>query len=74
MAFEYAYFFSDFLCIDMSPLLLTVTLRGVSNKHCLLSFFSFMIEKLMHVVSFLYNQWIENLYHENFFKTSRQLV
>ena len=41
MAFVYAYFFSDFLCFDMSLLLLTVTLRGVSNKHCLLSFFSF---------------------------------
>ena len=39
MAFVYAYFFSDFLCFDMSLLLLTVTLRGVSNKHCLLSFF-----------------------------------
>ena len=44
MTFVYAYFFSDFLCFDMSLLLLTVTLRGggVSNKHCLLSFFSFM--------------------------------
>ena len=41
MAFVYAYFFTDFLCFDiMSLLLLTVTLRGVSNKHCLLSFFS----------------------------------
>ena len=39
MAFVYAYFFSDFLCFDMSLLLLTVTLRRVSNKHCLLSFF-----------------------------------
>ena len=39
MAFVYACFFSDFLCFDMSLLLLTVTLRGVSNKHCLLSFF-----------------------------------
>ena len=34
MAFVYAY-----LCFDMSLLLLDVTLRGVSNKHCLLSFF-----------------------------------
>ena len=41
MAFIYAYFFSDFLRFDMSLLLLTVTLRGVSNKHCLLSLFSF---------------------------------
>ena len=32
-------FFSDLLCIDMSLLLLTVTLRGVSNKHCLLPLF-----------------------------------
>ena len=29
------------LHFDMSLLLLTVTLRGVSNKHCLLSLFSF---------------------------------
>ena len=43
MAFVYAYFFSDFLCFDMSLLLLTVTLRGVSNKHCLLSFFFIFI-------------------------------
>ena len=34
-------FFSDFLCSDMSLLFVTVTLRGVSNKHCLLSLFSF---------------------------------
>ena len=40
-AFVYAYFFSGFLHFDMSLLLLTVTLRGVSNKHCLLSLFSF---------------------------------
>ena len=32
-------FFSDILCFDMRLLLLTVTLRGVSNKHCLLSLF-----------------------------------
>ena len=37
----YAYFFSDF-CVLISLLLLTVTLRGVSNKHCLLSLFSFL--------------------------------
>ena len=40
MAFVYAYYFSDFLAFDMRLLLLTVTLRGVSNKHCLLSLFS----------------------------------
>ena len=39
-------FFSDFLCFDMSLLLLTVTLRGVSNKHCLLPFFSIYLMKL----------------------------
>ena len=33
-------FFSDFLRFDISLLLLTVTMRGVSNKHCLLSLFS----------------------------------
>ena len=43
MAFIYAYFFSDFLRFDPSLLLLTVTLRGVSNKHCLLSLFSFQL-------------------------------
>ena len=37
----HAYFFCDFLHFDMSLLLLTVTLRGVSNKHCLLPLFSF---------------------------------
>ena len=36
-----AHFFSDLLHFDKSLLLLTVTLRGVSNKHCLLSLFSF---------------------------------
>ena len=41
MAFVYAYFFSDFLRFDMSLLLLTVTLWGVSNKHFLLSLFHF---------------------------------
>ena len=40
MACVYAYFFL-FLRFDMSLLLLTVTMRGVSNKHCLLSLFSF---------------------------------
>ena len=35
-------FFSDIMCFDMSLLLLTVTLRGVSNKHCLLPLFSFV--------------------------------
>ena len=49
MAFVYAYFFSDFLCFDMSLLLLIVTLQGVSNKHCLLSFF------------FIFNHFFRNL-------------
>ena len=40
MAFVYMHFFSDFLCFDVSLLFVTVTLRGVSNKHCLLSLFS----------------------------------
>ena len=40
MAFAYAYFFSDFLRFNMSLLLLTLTMRGVSNKHCSLSLFS----------------------------------
>ena len=39
MAFVYMHIFSLTLCFDMSLLLLTVTLRGVSNKHCLLSLF-----------------------------------
>ena len=54
MAFVYAYFFSDFLCFDMSLLLLTVTLRGVSNKHCLLSFF-FILAKLVIIKNTLVN-------------------
>ena len=47
MAFVYAYFFLDFLGFDMSLLLLTVTMRGVSNKHCLLSLFSFFLKLLL---------------------------
>ena len=40
MAFVNILFFSDFLHFDIkSLLLLTVTLQGVSNKHCLLSCF-----------------------------------
>ena len=47
MAFVDMHTFSrDFLHFDMSLLLLTLTLRGVSNKHCLLSLFSFYF-KLM---------------------------
>ena len=43
MAFVDMHNFSrDFLHLDMSLLLLTFTLRGVSNKHCLLSLFSFV--------------------------------
>ena len=34
--------FSDFLRFDISLLLFTVALRGVSNKHCLLLLFSFV--------------------------------
>ena len=34
------YFSLDFLHFDTSLLLLTVALRGVSNKHCILSLFS----------------------------------
>ena len=48
MAFVYAYFFSDFLCFEMSLLLLTVTLRGVSNKHCLLYFSLAFIQTCIH--------------------------
>ena len=44
MAFVDMHIFSrDFLHFDMSLLLLTFTLRGVSNKHCLLSLFSFTL-------------------------------
>ena len=43
MAFVNMHIFSlDFLHFDESLLFLTVTLRGVSNKHCLLSLFSFL--------------------------------
>ena len=53
MAFIYAYFFSDFLRFDMSLLLLTVTLRGVSNKHCLLSLFSLSLFSQFELSHFL---------------------
>ena len=42
----YAIFFFDFLCFDVSLLFVTVTLQGVSNKHCLLSLFSFQFSLL----------------------------
>ena len=48
MAFVYMHIFSRLLRFDMSLLLLNVTLRGVSNKHCLLSLFSLHILKLRH--------------------------
>ena len=47
MAFVYAYFLSDFFSFEMSLLLLIVTLRGVSNKNCLL-YFSFNLCFKMH--------------------------
>ena len=43
MAFVYMHIFSLTFAFDMSLLLLNVTLRGVSNKHCLLSLFSFKL-------------------------------
>ena len=54
MPFVYAYFFdffADFLRFDMSLLLLTVTLWGVSNKHCFLPLFSFyhIFEICVHI-------------------------
>ena len=52
MAFVYMHiFFADFLCFDMSLLLLTVTLRGVSNKHCLLSLFSFSATQTLGAIT-----------------------
>ena len=50
MAFVYAYFFSDFLRFDMSLLLLTVTLRRLSNKHCLLPLFFIHIVTNVHKI------------------------
>ena len=46
MAFVLSIVFSDFFNFDMSLLLLTVTLRGVSNKHCLLSIFIYTMQLL----------------------------
>ena len=46
MAFVYAYFFSSFFCFDMS-LNIDCYPAGVSNKHCLLSFFSFLQTRLV---------------------------
>ena len=46
------YFFSDFLHFDTSLLLLSAALRGgggVSNKHCLLSLFSFVANNPLFV-------------------------
>ena len=51
MAFVNILFLSDFLHFDKSLLLLTVTLRGVSNKHCLLSLFSFKQLRLYRLKS-----------------------
>ena len=48
MAFVDMHIFSrDFLHFDMSLLLSTFTLRGVSNKHCLLSLFSLVTGESM---------------------------
>ena len=45
--------FSDFLHFDMSLILLTDTLRGVSNKHCLLPLFMPpTLKKLMGHIAF----------------------
>ena len=54
------YFFL-FLHFDTSLLLLTVTLRGVSNKHCLLSLFSF---PAINVV-FLSHHFLQCLHGKN---------
>ena len=51
MAFVYAYIYSAFNCFSLTfciiliqvLLLLTVTLRGVSNKHCLLPLFHLVV-------------------------------
>ena len=50
MAFVYMHIFSLTFAFDLSLLLLNVTLRGVSNKHCLLSLFSFTLIVLSLVV------------------------
>ena len=66
MAFVNILFFSDFLHFDKSLLLLTVTLRGVSNKHCLLSLFSLYTANRqmefinLYLFSFLTNFCIQN--------------
>ena len=50
MAYVDMHIFSrDFLHFDVVLLLLTFTLRGVSNKHCLLSLFSFMFGNALFV-------------------------
>ena len=51
-------FFSDFLCFDTSLLFVTVTLWGVSNKHCLLSLFSLSLFSHMQNAGFLMTQLI----------------
>ena len=57
--------FSDFLCFDMSLLLLTVTLRGVSNKHCLLPFFHWYLKSLAFLKNLTHNFAYLSLSQEN---------
>ena len=54
MAFVNMHIFSlTFLHFDMSLLLLTVTLRGVSNKHCLLPLLVVQVDSAILPQTFL---------------------
>ena len=59
--------FSDFSCFDMSLLLLTVTLRGVSSKHCLLSFFICFVVAICDLV-----HDVETIFHLSFVLTASE--
>ena len=63
-------FFADFMCFDMSLLLLTVTLRGVSNKHCLLPLFHYTYlspnhhyDPMIKAEDFKWLDWVYHLFY-----------
>ena len=69
---KYVHFFSDFFPFDKSLLLLTVTLRGVSNKHCLLSLFSFHLISLASISATVFKLCIHNEDNEVYYCKQNQ--
>ena len=77
MAFVNMQFFSDFFPFDKSLLLLTVTLLGVSNKHCLLSlFFIAQVFSTIRVACLVYlcNKYVNNVPYIFLAHLSRRLT